>query len=894
MSPFHRPLNTTFTLVASLFALLLAGSALANQSRDGIWMDVAEASIQQRSTLPARAMMPLQYRSLRINQRALEQALSLVPHESQVEVHRSPAVLEMPLPDGRFEQFRIVESPIMAPELAARYPQLRSWLGQGIDDPSATLRMDSSHKGLHVQIISWRGTLLIDPYSPGDREHAMVYHKRDAQRSTGSQHCLLTGDELPPDLPDFSRRGVAARLASGETLRRYRLAMAATGEYTQFHGGTVADGLAAIHTTMVRVNGIYERDLAVRMELIENNDLIVFTDGATDPYTNNNGFTMLGQNQTNLDQVIGSGNYDIGHVFSTGGGGVASLGSVCSINNKARGVTGLGSPIGDVFDIDFVAHEIGHQFRGNHAFNGSGGSCSGGNRNGATAYEPGSGITIQSYAGICSADNLQSNSESYFHRISLNEMLSFVTTGNGSTCATTSATGNTPPTISTTAHFTIPQLTPFELSAVGSDSDGDTLTYIWEQFDLGPANAAGSLVDDGNRPLFRSFIPQLEPTRIFPSLRYILNNANAVPATAPLPGTTTPNRFTGEVLPSTNRVLNFRVTARDNRASGGGTNEALTALTVTTQAGPFRVTEPNTDVSWTPGASKEITWDVANTDAAPIDVSQVQISLSLDGGLTWQESFITDNDGTHIFTVPSVPATTRARLKIAAVGNVFFDISDADFTITGPNSPPTVVVNGQISTRQGSPVASGPVAIISDLQDSVEQLQVAVEGAPPDLNASVTNNAGVVTLSATAECTLVAPTNGVKVYPLTLRVTDSDGGVSIAEVLVSVARNQTPTLGTYSNVSVFAPGNTIVSPSASPADANDNLAGTSVSPVTLPGGGIVSIDGDGLVTIQVGAETPADDYLISATTFDTCGAQKTRQFTVTVTSDFVFADRFEQ
>lgn len=880
-------------VIASLLALVLAAPVAANESRDRVWKDVSESTIQQRSALPARAVVPREYRSLRIDLNALDEVLTFAPHESVVEVARSPAVLEIPLPDGRFESFRIVESPIMAPELAARYPQIRSWMGQGIDDPTATLRMDSSHKGLHVQIISWRGTVLIDPYTPGDREHAMVYHKRDAQRQGEPQVCLLTGEELAPDLPDFSKRGVAAKLASGETLRRHRLAMAATGEYTQFHGGTVADGLAAINTTMTRVNGIYERDLAVRMELIPNNDLIIYTDGATDPYTNNNGSTMLGQNQTNLNNVIGNANFDIGHVVSTGGGGIASLGSVCSTANKARGVTGLGAPIGDVFDVDFVAHEIGHQYRGNHTFNGSGGNCSGGNRNAATAYEPGSGITIQAYAGICGADNLQANSESYFHRVSLNEMLAFVTTGGGSTCGTTNATGNTPPSVSTAAAFTIPQLTPFELTGSGSDLNGDTLTYIWEQFDLGAANAAGSLVDNGTRPLFRNFIPQLTPNRIFPSLRYILNNANAVPAQAPLPGTTTPNRFTGELLPSTNRTLNFRLTARDNRAGGGGTNEALTALTVITSAGPFRVTAPNTAVTWTPGMVENITWDVANTNVAPINVSQVQISISVDGGLTWPISYTTDNDGSDSFTVPDIAASTRARVKVAAVGNVFFDISDTDFTITGPNTPPSITVNGTVNTRQGSPTASGPVATISDIQDPAGQLAVAVEGNPPELGVSVANNAGTVTLSATAACTLVAPTNGNKVYPLTLRVTDSGNGVSVAEVLVNVARNLTPTLGNYSNVSIAAPGNTNVTPSAPPADENDNLAGTSVTPTTLPGGGSVSIDSAGVVTVTAGAATPADDYIIRATTFDTCGAQETRQFTVTVTSDVLFADGFE-
>jgi hypothetical protein len=876
-----------------VFFLLLAAPVQANQSRDGIWADVDATDVQRSGQITPRAVMPAAYRSLRIDQAALDQVLSFAPAESAVRVAESSVTLQLPLPDGRFERFRIVESPVMAPALAARYPQIRSWLGQGIDDPTATVRLDRSHKGFHAQIISWRGTVLIDPLAPGDREFAMVYHKRDAQLQGERPVCQVTGDELPKDLPDFSKRGVVPKVASGETLRTHRLAMAATGEYTQFHGGTVADGLAAINTTMNRVNGIYERDLAVRMELIPNNDLIIYTDGSTDPYTNNSGGAMLGQNQTNLDNVIGTANYDIGHVVSTGGGGVASLGSVCSTSNKARGVTGLGSPIGDVFDVDFVAHEIGHQYRGNHTFNGSGGNCSGGNRNASTAYEPGSGLTIQAYAGICGADNLQPNSEDYFHRISLDEMLTFVGTGGGSTCGTTSATGNTPPEVTTAAAFTIPQLTPFQLSATGSDADGDTLTYIWEQFDLGTANAAGSLVDNGFRPIFRSFIPTLESTRIFPSLRYILNNANNVPATAPLPGTTSPNRFTGEVLPSTDRTMNFRVTARDNLAGGGGTNDALTQVTVSTAAGPFRVTSPNTAVSWAADSAQTITWDVADTDAVPINTSEVVIAFSIDGGLTFPlESAPLPNNGSAGLIIPNLAGTTRARVRIAAVDNIYFDISDVDFEITGPNTEPSIDVNGSINTTQGGPTATGPVATISDIQDPAGSLDVSIEGNPPELAVSVSNDAGEVSLSATAACTLVAPTSGARVYPLTLRVSDSNNSIAVAEVLVNVARNQTPTLGVYADASVAAGGSVQVSPAAAPADANNNLDGTSVSPTSLPGGGTVSIDAAGVVTVNAGGATPSGDYAIRATAFDSCGAQETREFTVSL-SDELFEDGFE-
>lgn len=688
LTSLFQMLNQGFSLSLLFAAALVLNAASADAAAgEGLWTDIGETSIAR--THVERQIVPLAYRSVALDRAQLAALLAQTPLESAVPATESDTRLSLPLADGRYIEFQIVEAPIMEAELAAKFPEIRTYIGQGIDDRTATLRFDVTPTGFHAQIISWEGSTYIDPYQPGDLDHYIVYRKRDAQEVGERPRCLVTDQELPKDAPNFQKRNQAVKVSSGTSLRTYRVAIAATGEYTAFHGGTVAGGMAAIVTTLNRVVGIYERDLSVRMTLVANNNLIVYTNAGTDPYTNSDGFAMLSQNQTNLTNVIGSANYDIGHVVSTGGGGVAGLGVVCSSSQKGRGVTGSGSPVGDPFDVDYVAHEMGHQFAGNHTFNSNNSSCGGGNRNPSTAYEVGSGLTIQAYAGICGSDNLQSNSVDYFHRASLNEMLAFTTNaGSGASCGVATATGNTPPTVSTPAAFTIPRSTPFTLTASGSDPNGDTLTYLWEEFDLGPTNSPAGTLSDNGGPLFRNYSPTTSPSRTFPSLQYILNNANVPPQT-------TGSFLTGELLPSTNRTMNFRVTARDNRAGGGGTNEASTAITINAASGPFTVTSPNTAVTLDASQPQTITWNVAGTNGAPVNTATVSISLSLDGGNSFPLTLATGeaNDGSATLMLAGATPSTQARIRVAAENNVYFDISDVNFTITGTGGTQPVLSN---------------------------------------------------------------------------------------------------------------------------------------------------------------------------------------------------------
>jgi hypothetical protein len=661
-----------FVMMLRLCAFLFIGSfvfasqiSAQNISRN-LWERYQEPT---RHDETRRFIIPTLYNSVRLDIASLKSNLISAPMEKDVVMNRKAGVvIELPMPGGEFLSFNIMEAPIMHPDLSAKYPEIKTYRGQGIEDKTATIRFDLTPAGFHAMVMSASGTWYIDPYSLATTENYISYWKKDLpydeSREFIEEGPLDTDSEVAREISEMVSNGI--QYSIGEELRTYRTAIATTGEYTAFHGGTVAQGLAAVVTALNRVNLIYENEVAVRMVLIANNDTLIYTNSSTDPYTNTNGSTMLGQNQTNIDNIIGNANYDFGHVFSTGGGGIASLGVPCRTGFKARGVTGLPNPIGDPFFVDYVAHEMGHQFGANHTFNGSSGNCSGGNRNGSTAYEPGSGSTVMAYAGICGSQNLQSLSNDYFHGVSIDEIVAYTTLGFGNLCPTLTVTGNTAPISSAgSGGFTIPINTPFSLTGSGTDSDNDSLTYCWEQFDLGAAGHPNSPV--GNAPIFRTFLPVSSPTRVFPRISNLINNTQTI----------------GEILPSYTRGLNFRLTVRDNKSGGGGVAKSNVAFNVTADAGPFVVTSHNTNTTLMGLTFQTITWDVANTDASPVNVSNVNILLSTDGGNTFPHVLLsnTPNDGTEDITLPNV-ATTQARIKVEAVGNIFFDISNTNFTIT--------------------------------------------------------------------------------------------------------------------------------------------------------------------------------------------------------------------
>lgn len=686
--------QTQLTLLYQKPVLLLLLSLLLGlapgaqaQRRAGLPFFQADTQAAARAAGSPLAAALLRAEALTVDVEALGTALALAPAGP---TSGAAFVLALPLPNGLTGRFALHETSVMAPALAARFPTIRTYAGSGLDDSRASVRLDLTPQGFHAQVLTSGGnSFYIDPVSPSDSRHYLGYYQRDMNRAAAGadRYCDFRPTAADEQATTARRAAPAARsLTSGSLLRTYRLALACTPEYALTKGNTVTGVLAAEVTTINRVVGVYERELAVTLVLVANNDQLIFLSGTgTQPapaYTNSSGTAMLSQNQANVDRLIGSANYDIGHVVSTGGGGIAYLGVVGSLYLKAGGVTGSPNPVGDAFDIDYVAHEMGHQFAGTHSFNGNAGACTGTNRNASTAWEPGSGSTIMAYAGICgTANNLQAHSDPTFHTGSYEQMRAFIAS---TTCGTSQGTDNTAPVVTVPAGGrTLPIGTPFQLTASATDAENDPLTYSWEELDLGAAGTPTSAqLINQNEPLFRSFNPTTTGTRYFPRLSELIANTTLI----------------GEQLPTMTRTLSFRCTARDEHSGaagvvGGVSFSAPVSLSVTSLAGPFVVTAPTTPVSWTGGAAQLITWNVANTAAAPVNCARVNLRLSLDGGLTYPTALALDqpNNGTAVVLLPS-PATTQtqARVLVEAADNYFFAISSVNFTITPPAVGPTI------------------------------------------------------------------------------------------------------------------------------------------------------------------------------------------------------------
>lgn len=656
-----------FSLKKLTLMLLLIIFYQSVSAQNNFWKDILEKKITAADK--QREVLPLHYRTLQLDTAGLTSFLTTIPKEFTEAAKTNPAIITLPMPDGSFNKFRVTETSMMEPGLAAEFTDIKTYGGQGIDDPYATIKLDWSVRGLHAMILSpVNGSVYIDPYSPETLTNYISYHKKDVrQKAPFIENGRIVSEEIL-NKSLTSRRPQDAECIGG-TLRRYRLAIACTGEYAKAVGGltvTTEEALSAIVTTVNRVNGIYESELDIRLVLINNNNKIVYTDSSKDPFKgNNDGNILLDESQSTIDKVIGENNYDVGHTLSTGSGGLAKVGVVCENGLKASGVTGNIPASGDPFDVDYVAHEMGHEFGGNHTFDASTGNCND-NGNSSANAEPGSGSTIMSYAGICDPSNdLQPNSDPQFHAISFNEITDYTINGVGNNCAVQIPTGNTPPVVNAGVNYTIPKSTPFVLTGSATDVDKDALTYSWEGINTGGPFGNWDAPED-DAPIFRSFPPTTTPVRYFPKLSDILDNTTTI----------------GEILPTYARTLKFRLTARDNHAGGGGVCFGEMSVTVDGKAGPFVVTQPDTATTWDVGTFKTITWNVNNTNVAPVNCANVAIELSTDGGQTFPVTLLasTANDGAEQIIVPD-NVTTTARVRVRAIDNIFFDVSNTNFKI---------------------------------------------------------------------------------------------------------------------------------------------------------------------------------------------------------------------
>lgn len=627
----------------------------------------------------ARVSFPTEFKLFNLDRTPLRNELFRVVNNGSAH----STIISLPNADGQIELFEVFEASNFEPALQAQFPEIRAFSGRGISDKAATVKLSYSPGGIQTMVFrTGKENEFIEAYSADHNVYAVFRSQRTAGNLAWK--CTTPDEKLEISLNNQVNNTVAR---SGGNLKTMRLAQSVTAEYSNYFGATssaqVSLVLAAVNATLTRCNGVYEKDLALHLNLIANTTNVFYYNPSTDPYSPASQMSQWNaQLQSTLTSVIGEANYDIGHLFgaSGGGGNAGCIGCVCVNNQKGSGITSPfdAIPQGDNFDIDYVAHEVGHQLGANHTFSMS-------NEGTGVNKEPGSGITIMGYAGITSQD-LAPHSIDIFHQASIAQIQANLNT---KTCPVTTTLVNATPVVNAGADYTIPISTPFALTGSATDADaGDVLTYCWEQNDNASSTQTGaSSVASATKatgPNWISFKGTTSPTRLFPKLSTILAGQNI---SGPLPGGDAGANT--EALSSVSRTLNFRLTVSDNApysstapVSVGQTQFDDVVITVTNTSGPFAVTAPNTAVSWAGNSTQTVTWSVNNTTAAPVSCANVKISISTDGGNTFSTLLAsTPNDGSQAITVPNTPSTT-ARIKVEAVGNIFFDISNTNFTIT--------------------------------------------------------------------------------------------------------------------------------------------------------------------------------------------------------------------
>ena len=771
-----------FFVLPLLFIFFFSVTSIAQTQE---WSLIAGKDIKQISEdkLMVRKEMPTSYQLYNLKETVFRGKIRAVKKTT----HKT---IQIPTLNG-LKTFYIEESSNFSKELSEKYVHVKSYSGKQVDNNAIEMKLSKGLDGYHFAVYELgKPSFYIDSYTK-DSKKLIAYSKNNLPKKASNFTCEVLDLGAVKTALSFENK-----ITNDGLLRTFRLAVATTAEYSQFQlsrlgiSASAATAvkkeavLSAINTTITRISGVFENDLGVKFELVANNDAIIFLDSENDGFSNDDASSLINESQNKIDVFIGNTNYDVGHTFSTGAGGLAGLGVVCRTNQKGRGVTGIGAPFGDEFDIDFVAHEFGHQFGANHTFNGTSGSCSGSNRNNSTAVEPGSGTTIMGYAGICSGQNVLNDSHDNFHSVSIAEMTTIIRSSGA--CATTSTTGNTAPIANAGSDYSIPKSTPFILKGSATDVDeANVLTFNWEQIDTEVGFSIPPVSANGGGAMFRSLPSSLVSNRFMPTLNTVLSgNTSSI----------------WEVLPSVERELDFSLTVRDNNSEAGSTARDDVRITVV-DALAFEVTSQSTTTIWNAGSTQNITWSKGTSDVAPINCKNVTIKLSEDGGLTFPITLIsnTANDGSENIIVPN-NVTTQARIMIEAADNIFYNVNGVNFEIES-TLPSFVLKNnsGDLSACNSGGQTVNYTLNLDFINGFTEEVSFAASGQPAGsvvaFSTTTMNNDGNVVMS-------VSSLNGTTAEDYTINIQGNSTSVNQnIDVLLSI------TAANLGAVTLSAPAN---------------------------------------------------------------------------------------
>lgn len=640
-----------------------------------LWSSRQPAFDDADATAAARSQAFL-YRAFHLDTAALRDSLHAAPSEPARGMRaftpgQAHAVLDIPMPDGSTQKFAVVATPCMEPELAARFPSIRAYVGESLELPGTTVRCTLTSRGFHALILSPSGTVVVNPAAslPTDRTPTYISFRQDDAADSGTQFdCTVLGeDEKPP----VDRAALSTPLR-GTYRNDLIVAYLPTAEWTILHGDSVESALSAMVELTTRLNAIYEKELCVRFIISAQQDKLIQFNPATDGLTNSSSSAMLEEAASVYNRLTPSLYSQMRHVLGTYGGGVAYLYSSCS---SQAAVTSSALPIENVYTVMVVAHEMGHQFSSPHTFSGRGERCNG---NAGDCVEPGGGSTIMSYAQQCYPDNIVQQSELQFHAYSILGMSYWAD------CGTVVPLDNTPPSIAFPANLVLyaPVRTPLILPSTLLDAEGDQLTMSWDEIDRGASQTSLTQGDIGNNAIFRTFLPGSDSTRVLPKWGTLLN------------GDVSP----GETLPTRIRpALKFRAFARDNRPGGGGSSFQDISIAIAPSGSsnsPFALLSPQDGLARS-GGPLLVTWAVVGTNVGSYRLTDVQISLmrSDDDRNPIILLASTPNDGSELVTLPDT-SIARARIIVRPINAIFFDVSRKPFEIIPRSSGPSLHIAG--------------------------------------------------------------------------------------------------------------------------------------------------------------------------------------------------------